>query len=116
MAIQVERGSVSIAVRSDAGVVTIAVSDTGPGIPPADREHVFERFVRLDPSRSTSSGTGLGLPIARWIAEQHEGTMTLEQNEAGGSVFVVRLPVRHHPSAGDQPPANRKAALETERT
>ena len=60
---------------------------------PADRERVFERFVRLDPARSATSGAGLGLPIARWIAEQHDGTLTVEQNAAGGCLFVVRLPV-----------------------
>jgi len=73
--------------------VTIAVSDTGPGIDAADRERVFGRFVRLDPARSASSGAGLGLPIARWIAEQHDGTLTMQPNAAGGSVFVVRLPI-----------------------
>jgi heavy metal sensor kinase len=109
-------GTVSIAVSCDAGIVTIAVSDTGPGIAPADRERVFERFVRLDPARSTSSGTGLGLPIARWIAEQHEGTLALEQNEAGGCVFVVRLPMRRHPSTGDQTLTNFEAARDAART
>jgi CheY-like chemotaxis protein len=85
-------------------------------IAPVDRERVFERFVRLDPARSTGSGTGLGLPIARWIAEQHEGTLTLEQNEAGGCVFVVRLPMRHHPSGGALPRASRETARDTART
>jgi heavy metal sensor kinase len=93
-------GSVTVAVESDADSATIAVSDTGSGIPPADRDRIFERFVRLDPARSTTSGAGLGLPIARWIAEQHEGTLTVEENAAGGCLFVVRLPVKHHQAAG----------------
>jgi heavy metal sensor kinase len=88
-------GSVSVAVEGDAAAATISVSDTGPGIPPVDRERVFERFVRLDPARSATSGAGLGLPIARWIAEQHEGTLTVEQNAVGGCLFVVRLPVKN---------------------
>jgi two-component system OmpR family sensor kinase len=88
-------GSVTVAVKSDGVSTTITVSDTGPGIPPADRERVFERFVRLDPARSAASGAGLGLPIARWIAEQHEGTLTLEQDAAGGCLFVVRLPLKN---------------------
>jgi heavy metal sensor kinase len=86
------RGSVTVTVRSDAGAVTLTVSDTGPGIAPADRERVFERFVRLDPARSATSGAGLGLPIARWIAVQHGGTLTVDQAEVGGCMFVVRLP------------------------
>lgn len=102
-------GSVSVAVSSDAGSVTIAVSDTGPGIAPGDRARVFERFVRLDPVRSTSSGAGLGLPIARWIAEQHEGTLTVDQNEVGGCVFVVRLPIRPLPSDGGRETAQDSA-------
>ncbi len=88
-------GSVTVSVDDDAASATITVSDTGSGIPPADRERVFERFVRLDPARSATSGAGLGLPIARWIAEQHEGTLTVEQNAVGGCLFVVRLPVKN---------------------
>jgi heavy metal sensor kinase len=91
--------SVTIAVRTDATAATITVSDTGPGIAAADRERIFERFVRLEPARSATSGAGLGLSIARWIAEQHEGTLTVEQNHAGGSLFVARLPLR--PPAAD---------------
>jgi heavy metal sensor kinase len=85
-------GTVTVTISSADAAATIAVSDTGPGISPADRERVFERFVRLDPARSATSGAGLGLPIARWIAEQHGGTLTVEQNGAGGCVFVVQLP------------------------
>ena len=88
-------GSVTVSVDDDAAAATITVSDTGSGIPPADRERVFERFVRLDPARSATSGAGFGLPIARWIAEQHEGTLTVEQNAVGGCLFVVRLPVKN---------------------
>jgi heavy metal sensor kinase len=87
-------GRVTVAIKSDAESATITVSDTGSGIPIADRERVFERFVRLDPARSATSGAGLGLPIARWIAEQHDGTLTLEQNGVGGCLFVVRLPMK----------------------
>lgn len=92
-------GSVTVAVKGDAASATITVSDTGSGIPPADRERVFERFVRLDPARSATSGAGLGLPIARWIAEQHGGTLTVEQTAVGGCLFVARLPMKYHPSA-----------------
>ena len=101
-------GSVTVEVKTDAAFVIITVSDTGPGIAPADRERVFERFVRLDPARSATSGAGLGLPIARWIAEQHGGTLTVGENAAGGCLFVVRLPMKHDPSA-DVRTADRRA-------
>jgi two-component system OmpR family sensor kinase len=87
-------GIVTVVVRRRGAVATITVSDTGPGIPAADRERVFERFVRLDPARSVTPGAGLGLAIARWIAEQHEGTLTLDQNATGGCAFTVRLPLK----------------------
>jgi two-component system, OmpR family, sensor kinase len=86
-------GAVIVAVSRDDAFASIQVSDAGPGIPEADRERVFERFVRLDPARSETSGAGLGLPIARWIAEQHGGTVTVDRNSKGGALFVVRLPL-----------------------
>ena len=101
-------GSIAVAIKSDGGSVTIIVADTGPGIPPADRERVFERFVRLDPARSATSGAGLGLPIARWIAEQHEGTLTVEQTAvSGGCSFIVRLPTRQPPAADTRTTGSR---------
>jgi signal transduction histidine kinase len=88
-------GTVTVALTCDAMSATIAFSDTGPGIAVADRERVFERFVRLDPARSEKSGAGLGLPIARWIAEEHGGTLTVEQNDGMGCRFVAQLPLKH---------------------
>jgi len=84
------RVDVSIAVGSDH--LTLTVRDSGPGIPASAHERVFERFVRLETSHPTSGG-GLGLPIARWIAEQHSGTLELESTP-DGSRFVVTLPVQ----------------------
>ena len=69
------------------------VRDTGPGIPAEYHEAVFERFRRLDASRSRDTGgSGLGLPIARWIAEAHGGTIALSESDAGGCTFTVTLP------------------------
>jgi signal transduction histidine kinase len=61
-------------------------------VPAEDEQRIFDRFVQLDPSRR-GQGTGLGLPIARWIAEAHHGTLVLERSGAGGSTFCVSLPV-----------------------
>jgi len=68
----------------------VRVSDGGPGIPEADRTRIFDRFVRLDEAR-TGNGTGLGLPIAKWIAEAHGGTLVLETSGPAGSTFCATL-------------------------
>jgi heavy metal sensor kinase len=68
----------------------ISIADDGRGIEPKDRARIFERFVRLDHKAST--GAGLGLPIARWIAEAHGGSLVLDDSKPG-TTFVVRLPL-----------------------
>jgi signal transduction histidine kinase len=84
-------GSVSIDIHQDAGQINIRVTDNGPGIPAGDQTRVFDRFVQLDPSRR-GTGTGLGLPIARWIAEAHHGTLVIESSGPSGSTFRISLP------------------------
>jgi len=86
-------GSVQVAVEADANRAEIAVSDTGPGVPEPDRERIFDRFVRLDATGSDGGG-GLGLPIARRVAQLHGGTLALESTGPGGSRFVAVLPLR----------------------
>lgn len=72
----------------------VTVRDTGVGIPLEDVSHVFERFYRADPARSQDpSGTGLGLPIARWIAGQHGGEIELQSQPAKGTTVTVKLPL-----------------------
>ena len=72
--------------------VELAVSDDGPGVPPADRDRVFQRFTRLDDARSgRDGGAGLGLAIARDIAARHGGTLTVDHQQPGAR-FVLALP------------------------
>lgn len=88
-----EHARVAILPRED--VVTIAVDDDGPGIAAADRERVFEPFVRLDESRNPETGgIGLGLAIARSIVRGHGGDLTLENRDEGGLRATIRLPRR----------------------
>jgi heavy metal sensor kinase len=84
-------GAVDVAIVPRTGAISIQVSDTGPGIPEPDCDRVFERFVRLDPARG-EGGAGLGLSIARWIAEAHGGQVELLTTGPGGSVFAATLP------------------------
>ncbi|MCU1383477.1 MAG: cusS [Acidobacteria bacterium] len=86
-------GRVRLELRRVDAWAQIAVVDSGSGIPPADRARIFERFVRLDEARENVGGAGLGLPIARWIAESHGGTLMLQSSGPQGSTFLVRLPL-----------------------
>lgn len=71
--------------------IKIVVEDSGPGIPPAMRDKVFERFTRLDPSR-TMAGSGLGLSLAKAFVELHHGTIAIAKSPLGGSAFILDLP------------------------
>jgi two-component system OmpR family sensor kinase len=85
-------GSVTVSVgEEDNGSVVLAVSDTGVGISEEQLPLVFERFYRADPSRS-AGGAGLGLSIARQIAEAHGGTLEVRSKLGVGSTFVLQLP------------------------
>jgi signal transduction histidine kinase len=73
----------------------IVVDDDGPGIAPAYRERVFERFTRLEDSRARpQGGSGLGLAVVRAIVSRHHGQIRIEESPLGGARFVVELPAR----------------------
>jgi signal transduction histidine kinase len=87
------RSRVVTSVATGAGSVWLVVDDDGPGIPPADRERVFDRFTRLDEGRGRGGGgAGLGLAMIRSIAERHGGTVMIDDAPIGGARFVVRFP------------------------
>jgi heavy metal sensor kinase len=93
-------GAVSISARAVSGSVEITVSNNGPGIPAELQPRIFERFFRGDQARSRAhpeSGAGLGLSIAKWIAEAHRGNLVLRSSGPEGTVFTARLP-RSEPS------------------
>jgi signal transduction histidine kinase len=86
--------TVRVLAVHDGSDALVIVDDDGPGVPPADRERVFERFVRLDSARSRDEGgTGLGLAISRAIARVHGGDVLLGDSPMGGLRAIVRLPL-----------------------
>lgn len=88
-------GEVTLSLLCEAGWVRVSVADTGIGIAPEDIPHIFERFYRSDKARTRGrGGAGLGLSIAKWIAEAHNGRIAVESQAGSGSVFTVWLPLR----------------------
>jgi len=84
--------AVEIGASASDGMVTVMVTDHGPGIPSRDLERIFERFYRVDRARSRATGgTGLGLSIVRHVAQAHGGDVTVESREGEGSTFRLRL-------------------------
>jgi signal transduction histidine kinase len=90
-------GKVTVTLRSSNEQAIIRVIDTGIGIAPGDQQRIFDRFYRVERSRTRSrlygGGTGLGLAIALTIIKAHRGTIELESELNKGSTFTVRLPI-----------------------
>jgi heavy metal sensor kinase len=103
-------GRVRVSLNQDDSGCEVVVSDTGEGIPVEAQPHIFDRFYRVDKSRSRAGanmngapngsganaggGAGLGLSIARWVAEAHGGTLRLVHSDPTGTVFAIALPLR----------------------
>ncbi|HLF25981.1 MAG TPA: ATP-binding protein [Anaerolineae bacterium] len=94
-------GNVVLNLKREDGWAQLSVSDTGPGIPPEQLPHIFDRFYRVDKARSrrdssangaTSGGAGLGLSIAQWIAQSHNGRIDVQSAVGQGTTFTVYLP------------------------
>ncbi len=93
-----EGGHITVRARSEGGEVIVSVADDGPGIPPQELPHLFERFWRGDRARrQATGGSGLGLTIARSLVEAHGGRIWAESVEGQGSTFAFALPVSPKP-------------------
>jgi two-component system phosphate regulon sensor histidine kinase PhoR len=89
-----EQGKIDVAVTRDNGSVIVEVADNGIGIPPEDLSRIFERFYRVDRSRSRDmGGTGLGLSIVKHVAQAHGGSIDVASTLGTGSRFRLKLPI-----------------------
>lgn len=95
-------GRVTVELRRNGAAAEVTVQDTGQGIPAHVLPHVFERFYRADPARTRDpGGTGLGLPIAHWIVEQHGGSIALASQPGYGTTVTVTLPAAELATKGN---------------
>ncbi len=86
-------GTITVSAQASDGFISVAVADTGEGIPAGELAHIFERFYRVDKSRTRATGgTGLGLTIARRLVEAHGGQITAASVPGSGSTFTFTLP------------------------
>jgi two-component system, OmpR family, sensor kinase len=92
------RSTVTLTCRREGNNYVLSVCDNGPGIPAELQPRIFERFFRADKARSRgegeTGGAGLGLSIARWIVEAHQGRLTLARSDSSGSTFTATFPYR----------------------
>jgi two-component system phosphate regulon sensor histidine kinase PhoR len=85
--------AVRVELARGEGEAVVKVTDHGPGIPPRDLERIFNRFYRVDRSRSQVSGSGLGLAITKHLVQLHRGSIRATSRLGEGSTFEVRLPL-----------------------
>ena len=92
-------GTVIVSLKSDLNTLTLSVSDDGIGIPPEHLPKIWERFYRVDPSRSenTNGSMGLGLSMVKWIAECHGGSVSVTSVPNAGSTFTFTMPIIKNP-------------------
>lgn len=94
------QGQVRVSVQDNSDHCEVVINDTGPGIPREAQSQIFDRFFRADKARSrdeslNGSGAGLGLSIAKWVAELHGGSIVLNRSDGEGATFVISLPNPH---------------------
>ena len=88
-------GCIKVGFKKTKEEASIDIEDNGIGIPEKDLPNIFERFYRVDKARSRNEGgTGLGLPIAKWIVEAHNGRIEVKSELGKGSIFSITLPLK----------------------
>lgn len=96
-ALHYSEGTIKVTLQRQGSLASMTVEDDGPGIAPAERERIFEPFVRLDPSRDRATGgCGLGLAIVHSIAQAFGGSVSCGESELGGAKFTFQWPIYHN--------------------
>ena len=96
-ALRYSEGTIKVTLQRQGSLASMTVEDDGPGIAPAERERIFEPFVRLDPSRDRATGgCGLGLAIVHSIAQAFGGSVSCAKSELGGAKFTFQWPIYHN--------------------
>lgn len=110
-------GKVMMSLSKADGWSELVVEDTGIGIPKEDLPHIFDRFYRVDKARTRAhGGSGLGLSIAKWIVEAHDGRIDVESEVGKGTTFRIHLPVVKYPAKVQARNGDERVALEQERS
>lgn len=86
-----DQGEIEVRATVEGGQLQVSVADSGPGIPVADRQRIFEKFAQLD--TKTRRGKGLGLTFCKMAVEAHGGLLTVEDSPLGGALFRLALPL-----------------------
>lgn len=94
-----DEGTINITIHTDKEQVTIAIADSGPGIPLGDRQRIFEKFAQI--KGHERRGAGLGLTFCKMVTEAHGGQLMVEDSALGGALFKLRLPIWEDPSSED---------------
>lgn len=90
------QGRILVTLKNEGGTAVLTVEDSGVGIPEEDLPHVFERFYRADKARGRDpGGSGLGLSIAAWIVDQHDGEISVDSAPGKGTTVTVRIPLNN---------------------
>lgn len=92
-------GGATVSIRRNCASVFVDIVDNGPGIPEELLARAFEPFFRVDPARSSTTGAGLGLAIAKEIIHRNRGTLTLANGAGGGLIQTIEVPLASHASS-----------------
>lgn len=89
-----KNGTITVSIKNNRRILNFKITDTGKGIPNKDKNKIFERFYQVDHSHNTKTGgNGLGLSIAHWIVNQHQGKIIVKDNQPRGSIFSVYIKI-----------------------